>query len=106
MGYERQHGIGCYFSKNSREGFWGKGAIESISQQLQKELPGLRGFSASNIKNMRSFYEEWSPIINRQPMADEFNWSDFIAIGFSHHIEIFTLITRHFVTLHHQKHLH
>ncbi len=65
------YGIGCYVSKNSREGFWGKGAIKTISQQLQKEMPGLRGFSASNIKNMRSFYEEWSPIINRQPMADE-----------------------------------
>ena len=65
------YGIGCYVSKNSRDGFWGKGAIESISQQLQKELPGLRGFSATNIKNMRSFYEEWSPVINRQPMADE-----------------------------------
>jgi hypothetical protein len=65
------YGIGCYVSKNSREGFWGKGAIESISKQLQKELPGLRGFSATNIKNMRSFYEEWSVIINRQPMADE-----------------------------------
>ena len=42
----------------------------------------------------------------RQPMADEFNWSDFIAIGFSHHIEIITLITRHFVTLHQQKQNH
>ena len=28
----------------------------------------------------------------RQPMADEFNWSDFIAIGFSHHIEIITYL--------------
>ena len=65
------YGIGCYVSKNSREGFWGKSAIETISQQLQKELPGLRGFSATNIKNMRSFYEEWSPIVNRQPLADE-----------------------------------
>lgn len=65
---------------------------------------------------MRSFYEEWAPVINRQPMAgendsltavgdselneqlllmeirqpaaDEFDWSDFFAIGFSHHIEI------------------
>ncbi|MBE6309587.1 MAG: DUF1016 domain-containing protein [Bacteroidales bacterium] len=110
------YGIGKYVSENSRNGFWGKGAIETISQQLHKELPGLRGFSASNIKNMRSFYEEWSPVINRQPsaddlktltvvseselnenlllveirqpMADEFNWSDFFAIGFSHHIEI------------------
>lgn len=51
------YGIGCYVSKNSCEGFWGKGAIESISQQLQKELPGLRGFSAANIKFMRQFYE-------------------------------------------------
>ena len=44
---------------------------QTISQQLQKELPGLRGFSVTNIKNMRSFYEEWSPVINSQPMADE-----------------------------------
>ena len=53
------YGIGCYVSKNSREGFWGKGAIDTISQQLQKELPGLRGFSAANIKFMRQFYETW-----------------------------------------------
>ena len=53
------YGIGCYVSKNSRKGFWGKGAIDAISQQLQKELPGLRGFSAANIKFMRQFYETW-----------------------------------------------
>jgi len=37
----------------------GKGAIEAISSQLSKELPGLRGFSARNIKNMRTFFEGW-----------------------------------------------
>ena len=52
-------------------GFWGKGAIEQISSLLQKELPGLRGFSASNIKNMRVFYEAWEPVLNRQPLADD-----------------------------------
>lgn len=64
-------GIGAYVSNNSRNGFWGKGAIEIISKRLQEDLPGLRGFSAANIKFMRQFYEAWSPIINRQPMADE-----------------------------------
>ena len=39
------------------------GLIIIISQQLQKELPRLRGFSVTNIKNMRSFYEEWSPFV-------------------------------------------
>lgn len=29
-------GIGKYISKNSRNGFWGTGAIVNISQQLQK----------------------------------------------------------------------
>ena len=82
------YGIGRYVSKNSRIGFWDKGAIEQISSLLQKELPGLRGFSTSNIKNMRVFYEEWEPVLNRQPLADEFNWSDFFSIGFSHHTEI------------------
>ena len=40
------YSIGKYVSDNSREGTWGTGAIETISQTLQKELPGLRGFLA------------------------------------------------------------
>ena len=101
------YGIGRYVSENSRTGFWGKGAIEQISSLLQKELPGLRGFSATSIRNMRIFYEEWDKVLNHQPLADdlalneklllveihqpvadEFNWADFLSIGFSHHTEI------------------
>ena len=56
------YGVGKYISLNSRQGFWGKGAIDTISERLQKELPGLRGFSARNLRNMRTFYEEWSEL--------------------------------------------
>lgn len=52
-------GIGKYISLNSRNGFWGKGAIDAISERLDVELPGLRGFSARNLRYMRTFYEEW-----------------------------------------------
>lgn len=55
-------GIGRYVSEHSRNGFWGTGAIENISKQLKVELPGLRGFSAENIKLMRRFYETWKDI--------------------------------------------
>ena len=82
------YGIGRYVSVNSRKDFWGKGAIEQISTILQKELPGLRGFSATSIRNMRIFYEEWDKVLNHPPTADEFNWGDFLSIGFSHHTEI------------------
>lgn len=52
-------GIGKYISHNTRKGVWGTGALKIISDQLQKELPGLRGYSENSLKNMRKFYEEW-----------------------------------------------
>lgn len=64
-------GIGRYISENSRKGYWGTNAIETISEQLQKELPGLRGFGVASIKNMRQFYESWAPYFNSVAMTAE-----------------------------------
>lgn len=110
--------IGGYVSANSRAGTWGTGAIDAISERLAKELPGLRGFSATNMKNMRIFFEEWtrnphrqpvageicqtpsgkldmtparSGIEIRQPVADDLGPNDaaaFMSIGFTHHMAI------------------
>ena len=102
------YGIGRYISANSREGFWGTGAIRTISERLRKELPGLKGFSQTNLKNMRIFYEEWSPIIESKyskssATADEIDTDSllpikssataddlerFLNLSFSHHIII------------------
>ena len=51
--------IGKYLSENTRKGVWGTGALKQISLQLKKELPGLRGYSETQLKEMRSFYEGW-----------------------------------------------
>lgn len=64
-------GIGRYISANSRSGTWGTGAINRISEQLKKELPGLRGFSTTSMKKMRIFYEYWASYVNRQPSAGD-----------------------------------
>ena len=61
--------IGKYISLNTRKGVWGTGALEVISQQLRKELPGLRGFAPSSMKNMRQFYEEWAMLDANSPIA-------------------------------------
>ena len=53
------YGIGRFVSTNTRNKNWGKGFIEAVSEQLRKELPGLRGFSAASLRKMRAFYEEW-----------------------------------------------
>lgn len=67
------YGIGRFISENSRKGFWGTGALAHISNQLQKEMPGLKGYSETSLKDMRTFYEEWQPVVNRQLLADEKN---------------------------------
>lgn len=108
------YGIGRFISYNSREGFWGKGAIATISEQLRREIPGLRGFSPSNLKSMRAFYEEWksleatSPVMTGElQVADSennkirqlqlanfsnFPWTAFLSIGFTHHCIIITKV--------------
>ena len=70
-------GIGKYISQNTRKGFWGTGALEAISQILRKELPGLRGYSSTNLKNMRLFYEAWMMLdANSSATADELQLSE------------------------------
>lgn len=51
-------GNGRFISKNSRLHFWSRDTIETISKQLSSEMPGLRGFSPRNLRNMRIFYEQ------------------------------------------------
>jgi predicted nuclease of restriction endonuclease-like (RecB) superfamily len=110
------YGIGRYISNNSRAGFWGKDAIETISRQLSAEMPGLRGFSPRNLRNMRTFYEQWSALDSNLAVptaemgeegilavatakidsekdlmafsAAELPLAAFFSIGFTHHIAI------------------
>lgn len=63
------YGIGRYISDNTRNKNWGTGAIETISKRLRLELPGLRGFGVSSLKNMRIFYEAWQMIEPNSPIA-------------------------------------
>lgn len=69
-------GVGLFVSANSRKGTWGTGAIEAISEQLRRELPGLRGFSGQNIRNMRTFAEFWQPYLICSPSASKLESSE------------------------------
>jgi hypothetical protein len=74
------YAVGKYVSTNSRDGYWGKGAIKQISNDLQKELPGLRGFGETSIRNMRTFYESWQMVfVNHQSSTDDLNKFDYHA---------------------------
>lgn len=66
------YAVGKYLSLNTRKGVWGTGALRAISEQLRKELPGLRGFSETQMREMRLFYEGWETLdANSSVTTDE-----------------------------------
>lgn len=65
------YGVGKFISDNSRGGYWGKGAIKQLSDDLQREQPGLRGFSEVSIKRMRLFYEAWDAVFSNRPLLTD-----------------------------------
>lgn len=76
------YNVGRFISARSRLGHWGSNAISKLSTLLCQELPGLRGFSETNIKNMRIFFEEWQDVFeNRQLATADLIISDFEAIN-------------------------
>lgn len=69
--------IGKFISVNTRTNKWGSHALEFISDQLRRELPGLRGFSSTQMKEMRLFYEGWSMLdANSSVATDELQSAD------------------------------
>lgn len=53
------YSIGGYISCRKQNSHWGDKVLDAISSQLQQKLPGLRGFTKSNLKKMCVFYEGW-----------------------------------------------
>jgi len=63
--------IGGEIDRKQREEGWGKSVVEILAKELQKEFPGVRGFSARNLWLMRSFYIEYSRNTILQPSGAE-----------------------------------
>ena len=110
------YGIGRYISQSQKKSNWGDKVLETISSLLQQEMPGLRGFSKTQLKRMRMFYTVWheyfnvpsfsqnnknitkfSNIIDYEDVVisplttDQFDKSTleaFLTVQFSHHYEI------------------
>jgi predicted nuclease of restriction endonuclease-like (RecB) superfamily len=52
--------IGAEIDRKQQEQGWGKSVVEFLAKELQKEFPGVQGFSARNLWLMRTFYLEYS----------------------------------------------
>lgn len=59
---------------------WGKAIVETLAQDLQKEFPGIQGFSTRNLWNMRTFYLTYKDDKKLQPLVAEISWTKNVII--------------------------
>jgi len=84
--------IGGEIDRQQREKDWGESVVEILAKELQKEFPGIQGFSARNLWRMRTFYNDYSkntilpPSVAEiqktimPPLVAEISWSKNYAI--------------------------
>ncbi|GAA6406722.1 PDDEXK nuclease domain-containing protein [Blautia hominis] len=59
---------------------WGKSIVQVLSNELQKEFPGAKGYSAANLWRMRNFYLTYYDSVKLAPLVREISWSNNIII--------------------------
>jgi predicted nuclease of restriction endonuclease-like (RecB) superfamily len=55
---------------------WGKSVVESLAKDLQKEFPGMQGFSSANLWRMRNFYIAYQKNEKLAPLVREISWTE------------------------------
>ena len=59
---------------------WGQAIVERLADDLQKEFPGIKGFSVQNLWYMRQLYLEYHENEKLQPLVGEIGWSHNLII--------------------------
>ncbi len=59
---------------------WGKAVVERLADDLQKEFPGMQGFSTRNIWYMRNLYSTYVDKKKMQPLVAEIGWTHNLII--------------------------
>ncbi|MCY3023296.1 MAG: PDDEXK nuclease domain-containing protein [Planctomycetota bacterium] len=62
--------IGKSIVERQRAEGWGKSVVERLAADLQREFPGIAGFSSQNIWRMRAFHLAWTDEILSQPARE------------------------------------
>lgn len=101
--------VGEMLNEKIRSEKWGNNVLEQVAADLQNQVPGLRGFSYRNLRNMRQFYLAYENSVIWQSATAKLQNADnhmtrisplltaeldyFFGISFTHHILILNKCT-------------
>ena len=72
--------IGHMIVDRQKDEGWGKSVVQKLADDLQKDFPGIHGFSAQNLWYMRQLFLEYSGKPKLQPLVGEISWTKNLVI--------------------------
>ena len=82
--------LGRDIAERQLENVYGSGFYRKLSNDLRQELPDAKGFSPTNLKYFKYFYELYhQEIANRQQPVDDLSLDELFSIPWGHHIQKF-----------------
>ena len=72
--------IGEYLHLESQKASFGDGYIDSLTQEIQSEFPGIRGFNRRGLYRMKKFYETYYKNEFVTPLVSQISWTNHLLI--------------------------
>src|SRR3990167_9245792 len=72
--------IGKMIAQRQKGDTWGKSIVQQLAADLQKEFPGIRGFSEQNLWRMKQFYQAYVKNEKLSPLVREIGWTHNVII--------------------------
>ena len=72
--------IGQFLSEKSKEANYGDGYIDSLSNYIQRQFPGIKGFNRRGLYRMKQFYETYAGNENVTALLTQLSWTNHLLI--------------------------
>jgi predicted nuclease of restriction endonuclease-like (RecB) superfamily len=72
--------IGEYISRKLESAQWGDGVVDQLARHIAHAMPGVRGFTRSNLFRMRQFFEAYAGDKKVSPLVTQLPWTHHLII--------------------------
>ena len=72
--------VGKYLSEQSKTAIYGDAYVESISEYIRNEFPGIKGFTRRGLYRMKQFYEAYEKNEKVSTLLTQLSWSNHLTI--------------------------
>lgn len=72
--------VGQFLSEKSKEANYGDGYIDSLSNYIQHQFPGIKGFNRRGLYRMKQFYETYAGNEKVTALLTQLSWTNHLLI--------------------------